>query len=129
MLGRPTVQEIQTATASVFGRPLSQLLGSCRRQETVRVRDAAIAITRRLTKFSSPEIGARFKRDHTTILDALARFPRHCHQDRDYCIKVRQAVAIAKSLAREREAREAMPLTLPAAPKRPRHVVTHARAA
>lgn len=68
-----TIDRIVAAVAAEFGISRADLLGDCRRREFVRPRFAAIHLIREITGKSLPEIGAAFRRDHTSILHALRK--------------------------------------------------------
>lgn len=64
----PTVAAIQRATAEHFGVPLDRLLGHRRLRQFTRPRQVAMYLACELTDQSTNQIGARFNRDHTTIM-------------------------------------------------------------
>lgn len=69
----PSVARIIVGVAQEFGVSTADLLGTCRRREFIRPRFAAIQLIREETGRSLPEIGAVFRRDHTSILHALRK--------------------------------------------------------
>jgi chromosomal replication initiator protein len=69
-----TLQEIADAVAEAFGTTVDDMRGPCRHRDLVRARFAAMLMARRMTRRSLPEIGRWFGgRDHTTVLNAVAR--------------------------------------------------------
>lgn len=70
----PTPAYIIEVVAKFFGMSPSDLTGSRRGQDVVLARQTAIYLTRTLTKYSFPEIGAAFGgRDHTTIMHSVKK--------------------------------------------------------
>ncbi|HEX2161091.1 MAG TPA: chromosomal replication initiator protein DnaA [Thermoleophilaceae bacterium] len=69
---KPSVDDVVTATASLFGLTANQLVARDRRPDVARARKVAIYLARELTGKSLPEIGRRLGgRDHSTILAAV----------------------------------------------------------
>jgi chromosomal replication initiator protein len=68
----PTLEEVLSATASVFGVTPAELVARDRRPTVARARKVAIYLARELTGKSFPEIGRKLGgRDHSTILAAV----------------------------------------------------------
>jgi chromosomal replication initiator protein len=68
----PSVEDVLSATASLFGVTTSDLVARDRRPAVARARKVAIYLARELTGKSLPEIGRRLGgRDHSTILAAV----------------------------------------------------------
>ena len=71
----PTIREIQSEVCRVFNIRKNELFSRRRAVNIVRPRQAALALCKRLTLQSLPEIGRRFGGlDHTTVLHAARRF-------------------------------------------------------
>jgi chromosomal replication initiator protein len=69
---KPSVEDVLTATATLFGLSSDDLVARSRRPEVTRARKVAIYLARELTGKSLPEIGRRLGgRDHSTILSAV----------------------------------------------------------
>lgn len=69
-----SVREIQLAVSEISGVRLIDMLSQRRAVEVVRPRQLAMALAKRLTLKSLPEIGRRFAgKDHTTVLHAVRR--------------------------------------------------------
>ena len=69
------VQRIVNTTAEYLGAQVSELL-SHRGRSNVYARQMAMYLARRTTKRSLNEIGADFKRDHTTVIHAVEKISR-----------------------------------------------------
>jgi hypothetical protein len=73
---------IQRATAEHFKMSGTELMASRRFRPTVRARQVAMYLCKKLTTRSLPEIGRRFGgRDHTTVLHAVRQIERLLAQD------------------------------------------------
>ncbi len=78
----PTPQYIIETVAAYYGVTPSDITGSKRGQDIMQARQAAIYLTRRLTKHSLPEIGAAFGgRDHTTVMHSINRIENALAKD------------------------------------------------
>jgi chromosomal replication initiation ATPase DnaA len=80
------VRDVVGATAIVTGVPRKQILGSARHRDTVRARQIAMIMARRLTDRSFLDVGHQFGRDHSTVMHSI----RH-HSDK---VSPQQAAAI-----------------------------------
>jgi Bacterial dnaA protein helix-turn-helix len=67
---RLPLAEIVHAVAVYYGVPVALVMSDSRKVHAVRPRHVAIHIARRLTKYSFPQIGRQFHRDHTTAMYA-----------------------------------------------------------
>ena len=73
----PSVRQIISTAAADFGFELADLTGPDTRRDLVRARYAAIhAVRQAKPRFSLPQIGSAFGRDHTTVLYALRKMER-----------------------------------------------------
>lgn len=70
---RITIEEIQRRTAEHFGVRQRDMTSSRRSRSIARPRQVAIWLCKQLTPRSLPEIGARFHRDHTTVIHAIRK--------------------------------------------------------
>jgi chromosomal replication initiator protein len=69
-----TIDNIQKTVAKYYNIKQSELLSETRRRSIARPRQVAMAIAKKLTTKSLPEIGSSFGgRDHTTVLHACRR--------------------------------------------------------
>lgn len=68
-----SVRDIQSAVCDAYGINLCDMLSLRRSRPIVYPRQMAIALCRRLTVYSLPEIGARFRRDHSTVMHAVTK--------------------------------------------------------
>ena len=81
---RPSVEDVLSATASLFDVTPSELIARDRRPDVARARKVAIYLARELTGKSLPEIGRRLGgRDHSTILSAVRSLAGDIERDSD----------------------------------------------
>lgn len=81
-----TVDVIQHAVAAYYQTSVSALLGESRERVHVRPRQVAMYLTKKLVNISFPKIGAKFKRDHSTVYVAInfvQNTPELLHQAHD----------------------------------------------
>ncbi|MDP9136098.1 MAG: chromosomal replication initiator protein DnaA [Actinomycetota bacterium] len=80
----PSVEDVLSATASLFDVTPNQLIARDRRPDVARARKVAIYLARELTGKSLPEIGRRLGgRDHSTILSAVRSLSGDIERDSD----------------------------------------------
>jgi hypothetical protein len=70
---RHPMEIVQRAVAAAYGLELAILLSPRRSKEFVRPRQVAMYICSQLLPVSLPQIGRRFRRDHTTVLHAIRK--------------------------------------------------------
>jgi hypothetical protein len=76
--GRIRVADVIDTAAAIFGITRDELIGHGRRGKFMLPRHAAMAVARRVTQNSLPELGRMFgDRDHTTILSACRKAEHH----------------------------------------------------
>ncbi|MEX1141881.1 MAG: chromosomal replication initiator protein DnaA [Thermoleophilaceae bacterium] len=81
---KPSVEDIVSATAALFGVDASDVVARDRRPTVARARKVAIYLARELTDKSLPEIGRRVGgRDHSTILAAVRSLAGDIERDVD----------------------------------------------
>jgi len=81
---KPSVEDVLTATASLYGLTSKDLIARNRRPDVARARKVAIYLSRELTGKSLPEIGRRLGgRDHSTILAAVRSLSGDIERDSD----------------------------------------------
>jgi chromosomal replication initiator protein len=86
---KPSVEDVLSATATLFDVAPSELVARNRRPDVARARKVAIYLARELTGKSLPEIGRRLGgRDHSTILSAV----RSLSGDIEHDVELAQAV-------------------------------------
>lgn len=74
---RATVDEIVKRTCEELGVQPEAIYSTCRTREVSRARHLAMRRVYDLgPEWSMPRIGRHFKRDHTTVLHALRRYPK-----------------------------------------------------
>lgn len=79
-----TIEDIQKAIIGYYNIKMSDLLGSNRRRSVARPRQMAMALAKKITNKSLPEIGAAFGgRDHTTVLHACKKIEQLLLSDAD----------------------------------------------
>lgn len=84
-----TVTDIQVAVAAEWRVNLSDIISRRRGEREVLPRLAAYLIARNLTPCSLPQIGRRFGRDHTTVLDGIRSCERKMANHPAYAEKVK----------------------------------------
>jgi len=62
------VEEVQKEVAKFYKLSAEELRGPRRQKQLVRARQVAMYLARKLTNASFPEIGTRFRRDHSTVM-------------------------------------------------------------
>lgn len=67
------IAHIVDAAAEVFGVTVGEIMGPRKPAHVAAARQVAWYVIRTETVFSYPEIGSRFRRDHTTVLHGVAR--------------------------------------------------------
>ena len=70
---RPTIDVIQQRVSERFAIQLSDMLSERRSRDVTRPRQLAMYLSKKLTPRSLPEIGRKFRRDHTTVMHAVRR--------------------------------------------------------
>jgi chromosomal replication initiation ATPase DnaA len=74
LLRSVSIAQIQQAVSAAFDIPVNELLSVRRTSSIVRARQFAMALAKRLTGRSLPDIGRQFGgRDHTTVLHAVRK--------------------------------------------------------
>lgn len=67
------IRAIILATAGYFQKPTSELLSDRKTTDIMLPRQVAMYLAKELTPQSYPNIGRRFRRDHTTVLHAVRK--------------------------------------------------------
>ncbi len=75
------IDEVQKEVAKYYNVSLDDLRGPRRQKQLVRARQVAIYLSRRLTENSFPEIGAKFKRDHSTAISSCEKIEKEMGSD------------------------------------------------
>ena len=78
---RPSIQQVLMAVAAAFGVPPLRLTGPQRSQEIVLARHSAMYLCRELTGRTLKEIGAEFRRDHSTVTHGCHRIAERRGRD------------------------------------------------
>ena len=87
----PTAAMIITEVSRYFGLEEDIIKGPSRAREAVNARQAAMYLVRRMTNFSTPEIGREFgDRDHTTVLHSLEQIEKKIKQDEVFAQTIRE---------------------------------------
>jgi chromosomal replication initiator protein len=71
-----SVEAVQRAVCSFYDVKLADLKGTRRSKEIITPRQVAMYLARKLTGASYPEIGARFQKDHATVINAVTKIER-----------------------------------------------------
>jgi chromosomal replication initiator protein len=86
---RVTVAQIQAAVCEEWGCDLVDMLSGRRLRNLARTRHVGMYLTRELTYLSLPRIGEVFgKRDHTTVMYAVARITKLMATDPVFALRV-----------------------------------------
>ena len=87
----PTAAMIITEVSRYFGLEEDIIKGPSRARDAVNARQAAMYLVRRMTNFSTPEIGREFgDRDHTTVLHSLEQIEKKIKQDDVFAQTIRE---------------------------------------
>lgn len=68
----PAIAAIVAAVAGAFGIPPAEVLGRDRSKTVMEARLIAYYLARHCTRYSYPQLGRAFERDHTTVLSGVA---------------------------------------------------------
>lgn len=82
------VKKIIAATAEVYGISVTDLMSNRRKAEFTEARHAAILLAVRCTKWSYPEIGRFFDRDHTTVMYAHKKLEKKPNPGLEYRLEL-----------------------------------------
>jgi chromosomal replication initiation ATPase DnaA len=86
--GHPTIGSIQATVAQAFDINIDDIMSSRRTTAVVVPRMVAMFFCREMTPHGLPTIGRLFKRDHTTILNAVERIGVLSGQDPKFRAKI-----------------------------------------
>jgi chromosomal replication initiator protein len=75
------VTHIQALVAAYYKIPVREMTSSRKHKEVVGPRQVAMYLSAELTPKSLPEIGQRFRRDHTTVIHAIRVVQRRMLED------------------------------------------------
>ncbi len=78
---RVTVEEVIAAVATMFGVPPVRLIGSSRTLELALARHVAMYVARKVTGRTLVEMGASFRRNHSTVTYGIQRVEHQRHRD------------------------------------------------
>ncbi len=95
--GPITLRAILDEVSAEFGVPVPEILSPWREERLLPARHAAMALARRLTKLSTPQIGRAMRRDHTTVLAGIAAHERREATSPEIAARVR---AVSQRLQR-----------------------------
>lgn len=68
-----TIQQIITAVCEKTGVKREEIFALSRKRRVVRPRQMAMSLAREFTRFSLPQLGTKFCRDHTTVLTGVRK--------------------------------------------------------
>jgi chromosomal replication initiator protein len=98
-----TVDDIQRAVCKTWGITQAEMLSDRRAARVAWPRQAAYYLAKRHTQMSFPGIAKRFAfRDHTTIMDGIARAEDRIRDNSTYAEMVRRTDYILRSGSREK---------------------------
>jgi chromosomal replication initiator protein len=84
ILPPPQMVNLETILAEAsryYGLPIDRLIRGGRQKRIAKVRAVAMFLCRSLTSSSFPEIGARFEKDHSTVMHACRRIEEQVEKD------------------------------------------------
>lgn len=84
----PSLHQVITAVAEEFGVTTTMLLNATRAPLPALARHAAMAMLRRLTLLSLPQIGRHMRRDHTTVLHGIRRVEAMAKADPAFAARI-----------------------------------------
>ncbi len=90
----PTINAVIRAVCAVWGCSEGALVSPSRGLAACRPRHAAFLLARRLCAMSYPEIGRRFKRDHTSVMHGADAAEHREATDPIYADKIARASAL-----------------------------------
>lgn len=88
---RVSIAAVQAAVCAEFGVPLGELVGRSRHRSVYVPRGIAMLLARELTGQSLPQIGRRFDRDHTTVMQATQSIPALLRRDPEMAARAARA--------------------------------------
>ena len=86
-----SIQKIQSTVADYYGLPHDEMISSRRGNRSVtRPRQIAMYLAHALTPRSYPDLGRRFRRDHTTIMHGVSQIDRLLREDSEIASDVEE---------------------------------------
>lgn len=98
------IGDIIQCAAREFCVPRVSLLGEDRHKSVAEARCCAMAVARQLTRFSLPELGRAFERDHTTIMGAIRTAARKAQKDKSFARAMQNVMKQSKAMLEARAA-------------------------
>lgn len=92
---RLSIEDVKRMTAAYYGVQVADIESKSRQRNFVLPRQVAIFLTKALLARSYPQIGQRFKRDHTSCVHAVQKITRLMETNPDFAVEVealRQAI-------------------------------------
>lgn len=85
------INRVQQVVAQTYGITVQKLLSHDRHKTVSEARMAAVALARRITRSSYPELGRAFgNRDHTTMISAVVKAGSKCRESREFQMRMNQ---------------------------------------
>lgn len=98
------IGDIIQCSAREFCVPRASLLAEGRHKSVCEARSCAMAVARQLTRFSLPELGRAFERDHTTVLGAIKTAARKAQNDKGFARAMQSVMRRSKEMIEGRAA-------------------------
>ncbi len=98
------IGDIIQCSAREFCVPRVSLLGEDRHKSVSEARCCAMAVARQLTRFSLPELGRAFERDHTTVLQAIRTAARKAQSDKSFACAMQNVIKQSRVMLEARVA-------------------------
>jgi len=92
---RLSIEDVKRLTAAYYGVQVADIESKSRQRNFVLPRQVAIFLSKTLLARSYPQIGQRFKRDHTSCVHAVQKITRLMESNPDFAVEVdalRQAI-------------------------------------
>lgn len=98
------VGDIIRCSAREFCVPRQSILEEGRTKSVAEARCCAMAVARTVTRFSLPELGRAFERDHTTVLQGIRTAARKCQRDKSFARAMSNVTKQARAMLEARAA-------------------------
>lgn len=96
------VGDIIQASAREFCCPRAAIISEGRTKSVAEARCCAMAVARSVTRFSLPELGRAFERDHTTVLAGIKTAARKASKDKSFARAMASVMKKSRAMMEER---------------------------
>ncbi len=98
------IGDIIQCAAREFCVPRVAILNESRLKSVAEARRCAMAVARQLTRFSYPELGRAFERDHSTVIAAVRSASRSIQNDKGFAFAMQNVMKQSKAMLEARAA-------------------------